>query len=61
MRRRCDSHRLAVPVAERAATGVVLCVLVQDRQKVVYNRHKEDYDDETRHPSTSGTDGRAGC
>ena len=62
-------RRTAVPVTERAAAGVLCLVPCFLFPKWTYLRlsklrHaavRKNYEDETRHPSTGGTDGGAGC
>ena len=65
-RRTCGSRRPAVPVTEGTAAGV-LCPVPCFCFACGYTchdwtpRHKKNYEDETRHPSTGGTDGGGGC
>ena len=61
-------RRKAVPVAERAAAGVlwwVLCFFVSlsgiPDTKLRHTTVRKNYEDETRHPSSGGTTGGAGC
>ena len=61
-------RRKAVPVAERAAAGVlwlVPCFFVSHSgipdTKLRHTAVRENYEDETRHPSSGGTTGGAGC
>ena len=61
-------RRIAVPVAERAAAGVlclVPCFFVSlsdiPGTKLRHTAERKNYEDETRHPSSGGTTGGVGC
>ena len=61
-------RRKAVPVAERAAAHVlwlVPCFFASlsdmPHTKLRHTAERKNYEDETRHPSSGGTTGGAGC
>ena len=64
-------RRTAVPVTERAAAGVLCLVpcffrsplgqFCLHRNLDIPQKDKKGYEDETRHRSSGGTDGGAGC
>ena len=67
-------RRTAVPVTECAAAGVLCLVhclfgphgniaacVKKKNLDILHTEDKKNYEDETRHPSTGGTDGGAGC